>query len=186
MNGLMTPKEWADLLGLSVQVGLDGSVAVLDPTEQYRYWLTRTWADDRPPALFVMLNPSTADALQDDQTIRRCTRFARDHGAGGIEVSNLFALRASKPSALVDHPDPVGPHGNAALLYAAHRYRAAVLGWGSHGALFQRSRFIARFLAARQVRLYCLGRTAAGQPRHPLYLPASAPLQSYVPQESDQ
>jgi hypothetical protein len=43
--------------------------------------------------VFVMLNPSTADASKDDATIRRCIGFAKQLKFGGIKVVNLFAFR---------------------------------------------------------------------------------------------
>ena len=58
---------------------------------------------------FVTLNPSTADAMADDPTIRRCQRFAWDWGFDRLSVVNLFALRAPDPQELRVHPDPAGP-----------------------------------------------------------------------------
>jgi len=66
--------------------------ATFDLSRAYRYELTRTWSS-APPWAWCMLNPSTADARADDQTITRCCRFARAGGAGGIIVVNLFAWR---------------------------------------------------------------------------------------------
>ena len=64
---------------------------------RYRYKLWRTWDDIRPVVMFIMLNPSTADATADDPTIRRCIGFARAWGYGGVRVGNLFAWRTPYP-----------------------------------------------------------------------------------------
>ena len=64
---------------------------------RYRYKLWRTWDDVRPVVMFIMLNPSTADATADDPTIRRCIGFAHDWGYGGVRVGNLFAWRTPYP-----------------------------------------------------------------------------------------
>ena len=64
---------------------------------KYRWWLRRRWADG-PVVCFVMLNPSTADAEQDDPTIRRCIGFAQAWGCGALEVRNLFPFRATNPA----------------------------------------------------------------------------------------
>src|SRR5262245_19133112 len=90
--------------------------ALISPCGLYRYWLTRTWDNSLRRVCWVMLNPSTADAEQDDPTIRRCVGFARSWGAGGIIVVNLFAFRASDPKALLRAADPVGPDNDGHIL----------------------------------------------------------------------
>ena len=65
---------------------------------RFRYWLHRDLASDgREGLVFVMLNPSTADAMHDDPTVRRCMAFGRRWGYRELTVVNLFALRATKP-----------------------------------------------------------------------------------------
>lgn len=185
MTGPMTPQQWAAERDLQV-LAAPGAVSVTTADRQYRYWLSRTWSDAAPPLAWVMLNPSQADTL-DDATIRRCRRFARDHNAGGIEVANLFPLRSTDPSALRTHDDPVGPHGNAALALLARRFRCVVVAWGSTGdtsqAVRRRADEVLLYLADRGVRLYCLGATASGQPRHPLRLAADTAFVPYRPEQ---
>ena len=135
---------------------------------RYRYRLWRRWDRSRPAIAFCMLNPSTADARRDDTTIRRCIGFARDWGYGGIEVVNIFALRATDPRALRTARDPVGPRNDAFMLRAATR-SPVVIAWGVHGALRGREATALRLLGPR-TRLLALGRTRSGAPRHPLYL----------------
>lgn len=142
-----------------------GSGAWLDG--RYRYLLWRRWAE-ADSLLFIMLNPSTADAAQDDPTIRRCIGFARRWGFGGVEVVNLFAWRATLPRELAKARDPVGPHNDRAISLAVARSRAVIAAWGVHGALGDRDAQVAQLLAA--TRLRCLGLTRDGAPRHPLYV----------------
>lgn len=94
---------------------------------QYRYTLTR---GDAPRLCFVMLNPSTADATLDDPTIRRCLGYAKREGCAGLEVLNLYALRATNPADLWKHHDPVGPDNDRELYWAASRYMRMVAAWG--------------------------------------------------------
>src|SRR5882724_4976365 len=91
-----------------------GNGAVLSDCERYRYALWRRWAE-RPAVLFVGLNPSTADALQDDPTIRRCIRFAKAWGYGALYMGNLFAFRATDPRAMKAEADAVGPDNDGWL-----------------------------------------------------------------------
>jgi hypothetical protein len=76
---------------------------------RYRYRLTRAWAVG-PIALFVMLNPSTANAEKDDPTICKCIKLARSWGSGALDVVNLCALISPHPRALFTTRDPVGPN----------------------------------------------------------------------------
>lgn len=84
------------------------SDARLSPCGLYRYTLTRTWDATKPRACWIGLNPSTADASEDDPTIRRMCGFADAWKCGGIIVVNLFALRATDPKELRRVKDPVG------------------------------------------------------------------------------
>src|SRR5437870_2889354 len=75
---------------------------------RYRYTLTRR-VGVGGPLVWVMLNPSTADAEVDDPTIRRVMKFTEASDCGLAIVVNLFALRSPSPKALRGHADPVGP-----------------------------------------------------------------------------
>jgi hypothetical protein len=46
----------------------------------YRYALSRAWDCSRPRIMFIGLNPSTSDELEDDPTIRRCLAYAGTWG----------------------------------------------------------------------------------------------------------
>ncbi|MGL5825382.1 MAG: DUF1643 domain-containing protein [Nocardioides sp.] len=142
---------------------------------RFRYLLTRSWDRSGPVLGWVMLNPSTADAAADDATIRRCLRFARDLGYGGIAVVNLYAYRATHPADLWTAADPVGP-GNDAVLAEFLTTRATagqltVAGWGTH-APPGRVTHVAGLPGAE--RLHCLAVTRSGAPGHPLRLAATS------------
>lgn len=89
--------------------------ALISDCKQYRYWLCRPFENTyilRETILFIMLNPSTADASVDDPTIRRCMGFAKRLDSNGLTVANLYAYRATKPAELWKCNDPVGPQNN--------------------------------------------------------------------------
>ena len=164
--------------------------ADLSECESYRYTLGRRW-DDGPLLGFVMLNPSTADALQDDPTIRRCVGFARREGLAGIEVVNLFAYRTPKPAALIAASragtDVVGPDNDAAITRMAQdRFgvRAVVLAWGAGGprsqhwtrTLQDRIAQVRDLVGPRRLCRFAPGYGAVPAP-HPLFLPADTPIE---------
>ena len=146
---------------------------------RYRYWLHRELAADGEGGLvFVLLNPSTADALEDDPTIRRCVGFGRRWGYRELTVVNLFALRATSPAALRAHGAvAIGSRNDDALRWARSEptTRTVVAGWGNNGMHLERD------LAAMAIvgPVMALRTTKLGCPAHPLYLPSASELLPY-------
>lgn len=151
-------------------------MADLSDDGRYRYWLGRFWADTRVMSLaFIMLNPSTADADDDDPTIRKCVGFARRLGYTGVSVFNLYAYRATEPRDLAAARrrgvDVVGPENDERLrTMLVSRMRAGcgvVAAWGAHAPDAR----VREVLAMPGSRALCtLGLTTKGVPRHPLML----------------
>lgn len=141
--------------------------AVMSECGRYRYRLRREWLGGEGDVLFIMLNPSTADAERDDPTIRRCVGFARRWGFRRLWVGNLFAWRATHPFDLVRAPDPVEPDNDEHLIGMAANAEVIVAAWGSYRALRGRDKDVRQIIGG----LECLGVTKRGHPRHPLYLP---------------
>lgn len=140
--------------------------------DRYRYRLWRIWDESRPTVAFVGLNPSTADATKDDPTIRRCVRFADDHGYGGLVMLNLYAWRSTDPSAL-HTSDRSGEADNLAMISATVQTVARmVAAWGSHPLASPRGASLRSAVGG----WWCLGTTKGGHPRPPLYVPAATRL----------
>ncbi len=147
--------------------------AVISDDGLYRYRLDRWWGDG-PRVVWVMLNPSTADADVDDPTIRRVMRFTRDWGYDGCTVLNVYAWRATKPGDLPDSDErAAGPHWREHFTEAlSNPFSMVVAAWGAHAT--RTAQELATVLLKRKafVNLMCLGVTKYGYPRHPLYVPA--------------
>ncbi len=156
--------------------------ATFDPTGRYRYTLWRSWDSSLPRLAFVMLNPSTADHRRDDPTIRRCIGFARDLGYGALVVVNLFAYRTPEPRELSRAARPIGPRNDHFLRAARRRAADTIVAWGAHGGLHDRDREVLALLSGPRRRpLLCLGTTARGHPRHPLYLARTTRPRPFCP-----
>ena len=140
--------------------------------KKYRYALWRhwDWQGHDNCVMFIGLNPSTADETEDDPTIRRCIRFAKDWGYGGLMMMNMFAFRATDPKKMKVARDPVGPGNDEAFGYRRTHAGLIVAAWGQHGSP-ARGEKICQLLASP---IYCLGRTKNGSPKHPLYLAADS------------
>lgn len=157
--------------------GLDGPAAagaMFSPCDRYRYLLWRVWDASRPLWTFGMLNPSTADHEQLDPTITRCASRARRGGAGGLIVWNLFAWRATDPADMKRAAEPIGAANDGAMIYAVRDSAVNIAAWGAHGTHLERDAAVRARLHLLGVELHALAFTAAGQPRHPLYLPTAA------------
>jgi hypothetical protein len=176
----VTPHNPRDDIALNDSSGRDG--AIFSPCMTWRYSLRRDWSDMLTPprvALWIMLNPSTADHLKLDPTVTRCREFSRAWGYTALEVVNLFALRSTDPEGLYAHADPVGPGNDHYIARAAEAADLIVCAWGNHAALHTRGRAVTAALSGRL--LHALRLNGSGHPAHPLYLPGSLQPQPWTP-----
>lgn len=146
----------------------------------YRYRLTQRWGPGKM-LRFIMLNPSTADAFKDDNTIRRCRGFALREGYGALGVWNLWAYRTKDPQVLWqarrDGIDIVGPENDYRLtrILALAPYLPVVAAWGPNVVKDMPRVEWLRGLPGGD-HLWHLGLSKDGHPRHPLMLRKDAPL----------
>jgi len=159
--------------------------AVISDCKRYRYCLYRSWGDG-PFVVFLMFNPSTADAEVDDPTIRKCIGFAQRWGYPGLAVVNLFALRSTDPKAIARHlyDDAVGIENDSQILTACTTATQVVAAWGCGQHLKSHSDRPAKVIKLirgyyPKLELVCLGRSKDGSPRHPLMLPYTTERQTW-------
>jgi hypothetical protein len=157
---------------VSAEISADG---------RYRYTLEREWMTGEGTCLFVMLNPSTADATEDDPTIRRCVKFAQRWGYQRLAVGNLYAFRATDPDDLWKPDGPVGEYPCCAggdrhnrndhhIEELAAEADRVVVAWGANpGPIeWRRARVLEILAQSHGAPVLCLGTTANGSPTHPL------------------
>lgn len=182
--------------------------AVLSNDGTHRYELVRDWSEEgvHPrPLLWIMLNPSTADAEQDDPTIRRVVNLSTSWGYTAAAVVNLYAYRATDPkelkravegAGLSDLQRIVGPENDLAIRHwlgtaptslvpepfalNAHGVMAA---WGAHvdsvmGGMVRVRQVQEMIVAARRI-ASCVGTSKNGHPRHPLMVKAHSPMADF-------
>ena len=147
-------------MGLSINKS-----ATFSNCRKYRYALSRSWDDKKKIVLFIGLNPSTADEKKDDPTIRRCINYAQSWGYGGLQVANLFAYRATKPTKLRYVENPVGDDNDQQHIKLSKMADLTVAAWGNEGALINRDKQVIKLIP----NLMCLKINKSGQPAHPLY-----------------
>ena len=166
-------------IGLFDEAGEIHRAAVFSSCRLYRYTLERYWNTDLPRLLFVLLNPSTADAVHDDPTNRKGMGFARRWGFGSCVFVNLFAFRSPHPKVMKAAAKPVGPANDVHIVHQATAADRIVLAWGNDGAHRGRDREVLELLGSLGKELWHLGLTKPGQPRHPLYPPYTTELQRW-------
>lgn len=143
--------------------------AILSECETYRYQLWRIWDESKPKVLFIMLNPSTADADIDDPTIRRCIGFAKSWGYGGLFVGNIFAYRSTEPKGLFEADDAVGVDNNYHLEQMSEKCEIAVCAWGN-SPIVNKMNTTHKPLKNVRIPLHYIELSKDGTPKHPLYL----------------
>jgi hypothetical protein len=189
-DNLFMPKQHdpGGKVRIALTLDVKGKAVFGGPGDCYRYRLSRTWDEKKPHAMFVMMNPSTADPLVDDPTVAKCGRFARAWGYGGIYVGNTFAYRATDKKHLRLVDDPTGPDNDEHLIAMAKASRIVIFAYGQpgHRTLATRGRIVARLLM-RKVGIvpHVLKLSKDGIPSHPLYsmwviLDQSESLRPYV------
>ncbi len=149
--------------------------AIFSNDRVYRYVLWRNWDRGLPRLLITMVNPSKADAIKDDATVRRWRGYARSWGFGGFDITNMFGYRATDPADLHRFSgDRVGPDTDMHIAMRAgsltHDSRV-VVAWGGNADDYPaRVREVVEILgrATAGATLWSLGTTESGQPLHPL------------------
>lgn len=183
-------------------LGNERSGAIFSDDADYRYRLWRCWNPELPRACFVLLNPSTADEIENDPTIerqqRRVMQWSKAKGGfdsslfpgdlwyvappelrrfGSIEIVNAFAYRSTDPGSLYIVDDPVGADNDTAILnattYAHGSGGIIVCGWGSHAEFGERDFELRKFFRRHNLPVSAFKINAGGTPSHPLYLPYS-------------
>lgn len=170
--------------------------ANISPDGVYRFSLDRRWGDG-PTVLWILLNPSAADANVDDQTIGTITRltrrWSRSHDDeetspewwarfGGLRVVNLSPFRCTKPRDLLGKPEVIESmlsNVNITTIAASIGTAGLVVGgWGdgpSNMAFREKMRgpvvVIQQMLREVGKKMWCVDVTGERNPRHPLYSP---------------
>lgn len=154
--------------------------AVISPNERYRFHL---WREvplpliGHPPlerfagrgrVLFVMNNPSKADALEDDPTIRRVMGFASSWGFSRVYVANTNPHRSTDPRRALMPPAAVLDVNDEWLRRLARECELVVAAWGAASEPVLASRALDTLRYEGPV--HALALTKHGHPKHPLYL----------------
>ena len=155
---------------------IENSGADFSECRNYRYALWRIWDKSKPMIMFIGLNPSIANATQDDPTIRRVKRFAKDWGYGGVYMMNCFAYVSTKPE-LIKHNPMADEWNNNMLTINASKCKSVLFAWGNFEIIKETGRD--KELSEMFPNAVCLGKNKNGSPKHPFYVAANTSQINY-------
>jgi hypothetical protein len=139
----------------TLKAGVTGNAVFGGANQEYRYRLSRTWDARKPFALFVLMNPSTADPICDDPTVAKCCKFAKVWGYGGIVVANTFAYRCTDQRGLIKVDDPVGPENDRHIIQMAKAAAIVIFAYGKpkHKELRSRAALVSLVSSSKKLKL---------------------------------
>lgn len=140
---------------------------------KYRYQLWRIWDESKPLVQLIGLNPSTANADNDDSTIRRISSLVAHNGYGGFYMTNLFGWISPSPDDLLSVAD--AQKDNTKWLFDTTKHvKNIVFCWGNFKQAVKTANAISSVMACGQP--LCFGKNKNGSPKHPLYLKSNTKL----------
>lgn len=152
------------------------SDAHFSPDRKHRYWLIRVWDESLPIMANIGANPSKADEVENDPTVRKDIGFAQRLGYGGLLKLNVGGFCATNPRDWYQAPDPFGAENTP------EHFKQYIAQFGATKVVATWGRCIGRFadagerIAVAIPELWCFGYTANGSPLHTCILPYRTPL----------
>ncbi len=147
--------------------------AVLSADLKYRYQLSRVWDESKPKILFIMCNPSSADAENDDRTTRKVIKYAKSWGYGGLFIGNLYGIRNVNPKEIKYTYNPEGEDNKKHVKQLLKLGTKVVYAWGN----YEKEPSWLRKLVDTP---YCIDVSTKGVPKQPLRLSIDLSLKKFI------
>lgn len=161
-----------------------GSAAVISDCGRYRYRLDRAVQETGPVYAYFGVNPSTADASVDDNTVKRWRGFTLGFGGSRFIVANVFSYRATDVKELARCDSPSGPDHQRYLEQVIAEADILVPCWGAASkvpkALRPAFAEMLDVLVSSGKPVKHFGLSVDGHPLHPLMLAKSTLLTPWV------
>lgn len=142
-----------------------------DISEGYRYKLHRIWESTKNKILFIMINPSTGDAAEDDKTIKILLKITKKWDYGGFYVGNLYPHISAKPSELKNTyiPDEIHMKNRKSIEEMASECSLIVYAWGTKGPDERQKEpeWLRNIIGNRDVHCIYTPNPKNGVPKHP-------------------
>jgi len=146
-------------------------IAEFSKDKKYRYSLSRKWSE-KEQVLFILLNPSKGDGINDDPTIRRLISISKNLGYGGFKVVNLYTIITPMRNKLYDKKRKISKKNKNLIFNLIPQYKTIIYGWGA-------TENEPIWLKNKIKNPMCFQINKNGSPKHPLYLKKSSSLREY-------
>lgn len=143
----------------------NSSGAIFSECRKYRYVLWRIWDENKPMAMYIGLNPSTANEREPDPTINKIGKVSKHNGFGGFYMLNLFAIISAEPEILLSNIDTIKDNDKYLLEYSK-KVDAVIYCWGAFKEAKERAKVVRSMMWHTPL---CFDHTKDGSPWHPLY-----------------
>lgn len=174
--------RWAASFGAMHSFANTRSEAVFSACSLYRFWLCREWGVAAPFGLFLLHNPSTADALLMDPTTLVCHNLALQWGWRGFGIVNLNPFIATDIDKVLSPSEMADSDNDRWIRKACSAADVIVLASGEDGYALT-----LRKLQEQQIRgpFHAIDRLKGGGFKHPMYsdlkkYPAPQPVELRV------
>jgi hypothetical protein len=138
--------------------------ALFSDCKKHRLSLWRIWDKDKPMVMFIGLNPSTANAIDDDPTIRRVKSMAKSWGFGGVYMMNLFTFISTDPKNLNIKQGNLS-ESDTILIEISNKCTEVIFAWGNFNVFGRDKEIIKMYPYAKALHI-----NKNGSPKHPLYV----------------
>ena len=159
--------------------------AIVSPCGLYRYRLERTVGMAGPVYAFFGINPSTADATVDDQTVKKWIGFTKTWGGSRFIAGNVFPLRSKDVSLVATWARwlDIVQENQRHLLAMCQEADILVPCWGDRGkvpkSMHNEIDELMSLLTGTSKPVMHFGLTKGGDPKHPQMLGYATKLQPW-------
>jgi len=151
------------------------SSAEFSQDRSLRFVLTRIWDIKKEIVCYIGLNPSNADDISNDPTVKKLIQISRYNNIGGFHLINLYPYITSDPIKLQGKMKD-GRARNLLLIQEFTKQNKTICIWGNHAT---KDGFVEAVLKLLKGGSHCLRTNKTGMPSHPLYLPTKTKFEAY-------
>ena len=106
---------------------------------KHRYLYRRTWDENKPEAMVIMINPASSEHLIMDLTTMLAINNLSKLGFGSISIVNLYSFITHKINVRWYGEDELnGPDNDSEICKAAEKAERIIIAWGTFGHTTQR------------------------------------------------